>query len=591
MNLKDRVSKDGKTDIKVSIIVLAYKQLPLTIQCFESILATKPKGMDLEIVLMSNGSGDATENWIDYQDTLKREDGITVRGVYSSDNLGFAGGCNEALKYASGDIIVFLNNDTIVTPGWLSELLVPLILVDDIAFTAPVSNYAGGMQGIQVNYTGQKEMFEFAIENFKINHNKTELAGMVTGLCLAGRRNTIDKLIGFHTPKGQLFDECFKIGMWEDNDLSLRVQLLGMKCLICYGAFIHHEGSATFKSLGKTKDCFYDNQKVFQNKWKEIFPKQDEQKVVAMIRIKNGEDFIDGCLQSLVDWVDEIVILDNGSTDGTLPIISAFNNAYPGMIILDSETFKGKELKEFEEREHLFKMTQDRSPTWIVWMDVDHEWDQRVIRYLPRLVCPADPQILCWRFPILNFWRGREKFRTDGEWGRTAGYGMFRYIPGQKLINNDHPQGFHCLPVPVFQHQNIGFCGVNMLHFGYCDPVEARRKYEWYQVTDTDKRKELIGGEGDYRHLIDETALELQTYYPDNFISLNMLVRDHEWEDAAKTIESLDLVVDQFVIVHTGDEDITEEIYQRITKNRWAEIHHYPWNDNFSIPRNFGLTH
>jgi len=590
MNLRDRVDKNGKTDIKISVIILTYKNLALTIDCLESVLATKPKGMELELLILDNGSEDETESWLTYQDSLVREDGISFKAIFTGENLGFAGGCNEALKHATGDIIIFLNNDTIVTPGWISELIVPLILVDEIAFTAPVSNFSGGIQSIATTYKGQEEMLKFAKKNLIENHNKTEMAGMVTGLCLAGRRNTIDKLIGFHVLPYQLFDERFKVGMWEDNDLSLRVHLLGMKNLVCYGAFVHHEGSQTFKKIGDPKTYFYGNQKVFYKKWQSVFPDKDSQKIAVMIRVKDGEEFIDACLDSIMEWIDEVVILDTGSTDSTLDKIHAFDTKYPGKIILDSETFKSTPLKEFEEREHLLKLTQSRNPTWIIWMDVDHCWDKRITRYLSRLTCPTNPQILCWRFPILNFWRGREKFRVDGPWGTTAAHNMFRNLPGQKLITNDHPQGFHCSPVPIFQQHNIGSCGIPLLHYGYSDWEGAKKKYDYYTATDTDKRLDLIGGDGTYKHLIDENNLQLFPYYPNNFISLNMLVRDNEWDLALNTVNSLEMVVDQFVLVRTGEKEVSNDILARLRfRGRWVEVHDFEWEDNFSKARNFGL--
>lgn len=588
VRLKDRVDKDGRTDIKASVIILVHNNLPLTIDCLESVLLTRPGGMEMEVILLSNGSDVSTEEWIRLQGEIDRGEEVTIKPVICKSNLGFAGGCNEALRYATGDIIIFLNNDTIVTPGLFTELMVPLVLVDDVAVTAPVSNFAGGIQGIETGCKGREEMLKFAAENHSRNHNKTTLAGMVTGLCIALRRDTIEKLTGFHVPAGQFFDERFKIGMWEDNDLCLRIQLLAMKCMVCAGAFIHHEGSATFKKLGKTEDCFYGNQKVFQEKWKEIFPKFEEQKLVAMIRVKDAEAFINDCLESLDGWVDEVVILDTGSTDKTLGIIEGWRKR--GMdIILDADTFRDAPLAEHQERQHLLGMAQRRNPTWIIWMDADHAWEGRIKDFLPSLMMPTDPQVLCWRFPILNFWRGRDKFRMDGAWGQTAAHTFFRHIPGQKLIDNDHPQGFHCPPVPIFQQQNIGFCGVNLLHYGYCDWKEARRKYEWYQKTDTDKRPELIGRE-DYRHLVDESNLRMITYRPDNAISLSMLVGDGDGERVGKIIRNLEMVVSEFVLVYTGSGEENPEWLTGLADGDRVRDYRYKWCDNYADARNYALS-
>ena len=113
MNLRDRVDKNGNTDIKISVIILTYKTLSFTSECLDSVLKTRPKGMELEIILLDNGSHDDTASWLEYQASSSQEAGVKIKSIFAEENLGFAGGCNYALKYSTGDIVIFLNNDTI----------------------------------------------------------------------------------------------------------------------------------------------------------------------------------------------------------------------------------------------------------------------------------------------------------------------------------------------------------------------------------------------------------------------------------------------------------------------------------------------
>ncbi len=88
-----------------------------TTMCLESILAD-PIGESLEVLVVDNGSRDSTPALLDAYQTL---DG-RVRVISNDENLGFAAANNQGIAAARGEVIVLLNNDTIVTAGWLSPL-------------------------------------------------------------------------------------------------------------------------------------------------------------------------------------------------------------------------------------------------------------------------------------------------------------------------------------------------------------------------------------------------------------------------------------------------------------------------------------
>ena len=115
MNMKDKVF-EGKADVKVSVIVLTHNNLPLTIECIDSILATRPSGMELDLIIHDNGSTDGTKEWLNHLGFNKKQEDVTIKTLLSPTNMGFGAGMNQAYRAAEGDIIVFLNNDTVVTP-------------------------------------------------------------------------------------------------------------------------------------------------------------------------------------------------------------------------------------------------------------------------------------------------------------------------------------------------------------------------------------------------------------------------------------------------------------------------------------------
>ena len=120
---------DGRTGSAglTSIIILCYNQVNYTTACVQSILRHTPE--PVELIFVDNGSTDGTRS---YLDSLVSRTGdaafhspasITgIKIVRNDRNLGFAGGVNQGIREASGDFILLLNNDVIVTPGWQNEV-------------------------------------------------------------------------------------------------------------------------------------------------------------------------------------------------------------------------------------------------------------------------------------------------------------------------------------------------------------------------------------------------------------------------------------------------------------------------------------
>ena len=97
-----------------SIIILTYNHLEKTKKCIESI-KTYTKNEVYEIIVVDNNSNDDTINW------LKTQSDITV--IYNKENRGFPSGCNQGISEANKSYdILLLNNDTIVTNNWLTNL-------------------------------------------------------------------------------------------------------------------------------------------------------------------------------------------------------------------------------------------------------------------------------------------------------------------------------------------------------------------------------------------------------------------------------------------------------------------------------------
>ncbi|MDK1005130.1 glycosyltransferase [Bacillus subtilis] len=239
--------------MKTSIIVLTYNQLALTKQCLESIW--KHTNNDcIEVIVIDNGSHDGT------RDYLKQI--TSIKAIFNKTNEGFAKACNQGLEVASGDNILFLNNDTVVTNQWLEPMIKLLYQDDKIGMVGPVSNYVSGPQQVPVNYTNVEEIEDFSRLYCLQQRGRSKAVLRLVGFCLLVKKKVLDEVGGF--------DERFVGGSFEDDDLSLRVLQAGYQLKIALDSFVHHHGHATFTGNPdlSISQLYEENRQRFIDKWK-----------------------------------------------------------------------------------------------------------------------------------------------------------------------------------------------------------------------------------------------------------------------------------------------------------------------------------
>jgi len=145
----DRHRKQGprnsqKVPVKmISLVILTCNQLAFTKKCIASIY--KHTSEPFELIVVDNGSTDGT---IPYLEALskKRENKVAIKIIQNEKNLGFAAGNNQGIAASVGDYILLMNNDIVVTPGWLDRLIRCAEKDPSIGIVGPLSNYVSGLQ-------------------------------------------------------------------------------------------------------------------------------------------------------------------------------------------------------------------------------------------------------------------------------------------------------------------------------------------------------------------------------------------------------------------------------------------------------------
>jgi GT2 family glycosyltransferase len=239
----------------VSVVILLRDNLRLTRECIESVFRHTP--LPVEVVIVDNGS---SEDVAGYAAEL-RAAGRAVVYLRNERNEGFAFGCNQGIAASRGVYLVLLNNDVVVTDGWLTRQLALLGMDPAIAVVGPTTNATSGAQLVGTAiYRGIAEVDRFAAQWALEHAGEFAIVPRIVGLCMVMRRALIDQIGGF--------DTAFGYGNCEDDDLCVRLMRAGHKIAIAYDVFIHHHGSATFRSLDLDARALVDeNWAIFCQKW------------------------------------------------------------------------------------------------------------------------------------------------------------------------------------------------------------------------------------------------------------------------------------------------------------------------------------
>lgn len=241
---------------KVSIVILTYNNLDLTKNCLRSI-ERNTQYSNYEVIIVDNLSTDGSRDFL--SDYVKDKHNYSL--ILNDENKGFSAGNNDGLKAAKGDVLVILNNDTYVSPGWLGSLVSAFKKNDNLGLVGPVTNNIGNEAKINISYDNWSSM---VIESDKYKYNnigKTYKMDCAAFFCVAFTREVFEKV--------GLMDENFGIGFFEDDDYCMRVRNAGWEIAAIEDSFVHHHLSASFNKLksGLKEKLFKENKAKFEAKW------------------------------------------------------------------------------------------------------------------------------------------------------------------------------------------------------------------------------------------------------------------------------------------------------------------------------------
>lgn len=214
--------------------------------------------------------------------------------VYHPVPLGYPEAINDGYRQVSPDAeyVMFLNSDTVPTIGWLEEMLKCFDVDEKVGMVVPMLTAWGGIQAIDnADKMGDYIFIDEAV-----------------GACMLLRKSVCDELIANNEKlKVQgtgILDEMYEMGGGDDQDICMRLKLIGYKIINSRKAFIYHYISASFRKLFD-EDIDYSKKysvHVF-SKFQEKFKKELNHKPTIFLSIPCAEGFIHhGLALRLVQW-------------------------------------------------------------------------------------------------------------------------------------------------------------------------------------------------------------------------------------------------------------------------------------------------
>ncbi len=256
----------------ISIIIPNKDNIKVLDTCINSII-NKSTYDNFEIVIVENNSTE--KETFDYYDKLDKYDNIRIVKYESNGEFNYSAINNYGVRYATGEHLLFLNNDIeVISQNWLQEMLMysqrkdvgavgaKLYYENETIQHAGVIIGIGGFAGHSHRHIDRRCGGYFS--RCKIQQNLSA----VTAACLMMRKNVFEEINGF--------DESFKVAL-NDVDLCMRIRKAGyLIAWTPYAELYHYESvSRGYEDTPEKKKRFEGEVKRFQDRWKKELEEGD----------------------------------------------------------------------------------------------------------------------------------------------------------------------------------------------------------------------------------------------------------------------------------------------------------------------------
>lgn len=416
---------------RVSVVVVAREATPALLACIERVRRHTPA--PAEVIVIDHGPADGFAHRL--ATLTDAEARVPIRVLRAAEKVGWAAAANQGIRAARGRWVVLLGADTLVTPGWSIGLLART-RDTRVGLVGPVMNgAAGGPQAIGATpaYDGPSALDAFAARWGAAHRGEHRRVARLDGGCLLVRRAMLDRI-------GPL-DEASTTPVVE---LCSRANAAGWLTVLSREVYVHRDAARLPRPASDAKRP----RVALHFAPRPVAPAPRERPRLSLCMIARDEAKVLGrCLASVRSAVDEIVVVDTGSRDGTRAIAEAH-----GAIVVErpwDDDFAAA-------RNAALDVARG---DWILSLDADEELPARTALQL-RVTC-NETSAPALRLPVETLGAG------GGVDSVQCAVRLFTRTPGHRWQGTVHErvESLHALDAPL-----------PIRHHGWADPVVRRAK-------------------------------------------------------------------------------------------------------------------
>jgi len=565
------MSFDGETPV-VSIVIPVYSGIKYTMDCVNSIYAYLPK-FPIEIIVAGHGE----DGTVGVMQEWERTRPNFKFAHNTSEHRHFAANVNLGASNALGDYICILNNDAVVTPNWLDQLMACFNRLQKTpalerpcpppAAIGPCSNYVMQHQLISSPPNFKlKDLEDFSKDVAIKNRGQWFYASIISGFCMV-----VDRLV--FNMLGGLDDKTFINGN-EDVDFCIRLSEAGYACIVDRSTFIYHHGSKTLTSgiAGvENTDSGTTNRLSLVDKHFGTEPKA--QIISGNVRLKCSHEELEAWLQRHYDLFDFVNIVDD---DSGWDIKSYLASNWPKCVYVHAP---GK--IEVEQRRMLYLLSLEQGVDWMVVLDHDEFLEEKVDKaYLQRLVNMPLPGCVAFVARWIHLWNTPTTYHV--KYPPSLGILMRKISPGLAYQPGAPGTSFHCSRLPETPVVGSSPSNIHVLHYGYLEAQKREEKRRWYEERDPNPVVRLVGGTN-YGHLTAQTEITISAWKgsQDYTLALTTMTEHEKLYQVQLLLEQVGSLTDE-LIFRTSPGNAAIPLL-----NRWgAKVIEKAWNEDYSGMRN-----
>ncbi|MGI9554801.1 MAG: glycosyltransferase family 2 protein [Vampirovibrionia bacterium] len=607
---------------------------------FENLIQTIQDDTHVVLVINAHESVDIDKTKkisrliFDKESTMIGYNNVTLSIIDYQTPIGYAKACNEGYRFLKkqklNDYIFFVNDDvTFFSNGWMNELAdainseyyhIPDFKFENeqnIVYRKDEYGLKTGMSSVICNNSSGANMVGNYF--FKRNHKMklSEMSNFSKKLspypshCIrtAGVVVCLSKELCLEVEENEgIYDEkTFKVGGYEDDDLSVRIREKGFTSCVSLKTIVAHQGS---RSLNKFESQFkgFSNAVDFFKKYENMTQRDKIIGGLYRVKLNTVQDvlYFKSSINRTSQLTDKLCLV---LTDSLFMILQSFD--FPSMskalsyqetelfrLSSDSENYEDSikswvssfseykkedinlhiwknDMQEKDERNKVIDLARQSNCDWGFSVDHDEVIEERITKdYIQKLTKNPNPLLEGYLVTWTNHWESsnvvRKDFPIDDGGSFKCGMAGIRIFKiSERNIVGGGMHGLHCGPSPTMSALSYTHANISMRHFGMLRSIDREIKRSHYDSIDRQVNQSLVGG-SDYSHINKNEMIQVSQYEGRTGVGLTMLCYDKEcWQYIAIWMMRVFSVVDEFILTWTSEWEEEDKEWMYVPISKW----------------------